>query len=202
MILLLKKFLLIYLQGREGEKRETNISARDVNWLPLSHPQMGTWPTTQACALTGNRTSNFSVFRLALSPLSHTSQGKKDPSLNIQNHTVMSLIQSEAYSRTINLLTLFMEPLQLCWKYHAVSQAYQQLMVKTCNRRFIEGKGKGSQVKIKEQILCHLPAPHCWAESWRQWRFRTSCAPLFYSKFFSSSTRVFLYLLLCLSDNT
>ena len=38
-------------------------------------PQLGTWPTTQARALTGNRTSNILVRRPALSPLSHTSQG-------------------------------------------------------------------------------------------------------------------------------
>ena len=33
-------------------------------------------PTTQAYALTGNRTSNPLVHRLVLKPLSHTSQGK------------------------------------------------------------------------------------------------------------------------------
>ena len=42
--------------------------------LPLTHPQMGTWPATQACALTGNRTSGPLVCRLARNPLSHTSQ--------------------------------------------------------------------------------------------------------------------------------
>ena len=40
----------------------------------LSHPLVGTWPATQACALTGNRTSDPLVHRWALSPLSHTSQ--------------------------------------------------------------------------------------------------------------------------------
>ena len=33
-----------------GEGRERNINV----WLPLTCPQLGTWPTTQACALTGN----------------------------------------------------------------------------------------------------------------------------------------------------
>ena len=28
-------------------------------WLPLTRPLLGTWPTTQACALTGNWTSNL-----------------------------------------------------------------------------------------------------------------------------------------------
>ena len=27
-----------------------------INWFPLACPQLGTWPTTQACALTGNQT--------------------------------------------------------------------------------------------------------------------------------------------------
>ena len=34
--------------GKEGE-REGNISV----WLPHVHPLLGTWPTTQACTLTG-----------------------------------------------------------------------------------------------------------------------------------------------------
>ena len=67
-------YLFIYLlergEGKEKE-REGNISV----WLPVTCPLPGTWPATQACALTGNRTSNPLVHRLALSPLSHTSQG-------------------------------------------------------------------------------------------------------------------------------
>ena len=50
---------------------ERNINA----WLPLMHPQLGTWPATEACALTRNQTSDPLVHRPALSPLSHTSQG-------------------------------------------------------------------------------------------------------------------------------
>ena len=48
---------------------------RYIDQLPLAHPQPGTWPTTQACALIGNLTGNLSVPRPALNPLSHTSQG-------------------------------------------------------------------------------------------------------------------------------
>ena len=44
-------------------------------WLPLARPLLGTWPTTQACALTGNQTCDPMVCRPALNPLSHTSQG-------------------------------------------------------------------------------------------------------------------------------
>ena len=45
-----------------------------MQW-PLTHCQLGTWTTTQACALTQNQTGNLLVHRLALNPLSHTSQG-------------------------------------------------------------------------------------------------------------------------------
>ena len=40
---------------------------------------MGTWPPTQACTLTRNRTGDPLVHRPVLSPLSHTSQGSKSP---------------------------------------------------------------------------------------------------------------------------
>ena len=44
-------------------------------WLPLTLPLLGSWPATQACALTGNRTSDPLVHKPALSPLNYTSQG-------------------------------------------------------------------------------------------------------------------------------
>ena len=53
--------------------RERNINV----WLTLTHLPPGTWPTTQASALTGNRTSDPLVCRPDFNPLSHTSQGIK-----------------------------------------------------------------------------------------------------------------------------
>ena len=64
-------YLLIFRQRGREEEREGNIYV----WLPLMHPLLGTWPTTQACALTGNWTLDPLVCRLALNLLSHTSQG-------------------------------------------------------------------------------------------------------------------------------
>ena len=67
-----KRFYLFLDRGEGREKeRERNINV----WLPLVHPQLGTWPKTQAYALTGNRTGNPLVCRPELNPLSHTSQG-------------------------------------------------------------------------------------------------------------------------------
>ena len=65
-------YLLIFRENgrerdREGETHQW-VVASDVS--PL-----GTWPATQACALTGNPTDNPSDHRPVLNPLSHTSQG-------------------------------------------------------------------------------------------------------------------------------
>ena len=63
-------FLIFRERGKKG-KRERNINV----WLLLTHPLLGTWPATQACALNGNQTHDPLVHRLALNPLSHTNQG-------------------------------------------------------------------------------------------------------------------------------
>ena len=46
---------------------------RNIDWLLLTHPYLGTSPATQACALIGNLTGDLSICRLVLNPLSHTS---------------------------------------------------------------------------------------------------------------------------------
>ena len=71
--LLLKRFIYLFLEMGEGREKERERNIRV--WLPLMHPLLGTWPTTQACALTGNRTSDPLLYRLVLNPLSHTSHG-------------------------------------------------------------------------------------------------------------------------------
>ena len=68
-----KDFIYLFLE-RGGKERNFDVQEK----LALSRvPPTDTWPATQACALTGNRTSNLSVCRPALNPLSHTSQGKE-----------------------------------------------------------------------------------------------------------------------------
>ena len=48
---LFERFYLCIFREREREKqRERNINV----WLPLERPLLGTWPATQACALTRN----------------------------------------------------------------------------------------------------------------------------------------------------
>ena len=42
-------FLNFFREGRRKGERERNI-----DWFPLTFPQLGTWPTAQACAVTGS----------------------------------------------------------------------------------------------------------------------------------------------------
>ena len=49
------KILFIFIgKGREGERERMKHPCGC-----LLHPLLGTWPATQACALTGNQTSNI-----------------------------------------------------------------------------------------------------------------------------------------------
>ena len=48
----LKKILFILFLEREEEKEKEREG--NIKWMPLTHPQLGSWPTTQACALIGN----------------------------------------------------------------------------------------------------------------------------------------------------
>ena len=66
-----KDFIYLFLEKGEGKEKEGNINV----WLLLMCPLLGSWPATQACALTGNRTDNPMVYRPVLSLLSSTSQG-------------------------------------------------------------------------------------------------------------------------------
>ena len=45
-------FIYLFLDRGEGREKERK---RNINvWLPLACSLLGTWPATQACALTGN----------------------------------------------------------------------------------------------------------------------------------------------------
>ena len=52
---LLIYFLNLFLEkGVEREGKKHPMCKRYIGRLPLAQPQLGAWPTTQACALTGN----------------------------------------------------------------------------------------------------------------------------------------------------
>ena len=65
-----KDFIYLFLDRAGGRERNINVL------LSLTHPQLGTWPATQACALTGNWPGDPLVHRPALNPLIHTSQSR------------------------------------------------------------------------------------------------------------------------------
>ena len=78
---------------REGERREKERE-RSINvWLPLTCLLLGTWPATQACALTGNWTSSLLIHSPVLNPLSHTSQV-----LNSSDYVRKGLIGTSTHS--------------------------------------------------------------------------------------------------------
>ena len=52
------KLINLFLERWEGREKERE---RNINvWVPLACPLLGTWLTTQSCALTGNLTLCFS----------------------------------------------------------------------------------------------------------------------------------------------
>ena len=77
-----KDFTYLFLEKGEGREKEgekngcarETLIGRNTDWLPLTHPGRGTWPTTRARALTGNRTCDLWVGRPALDPPNHTSR--------------------------------------------------------------------------------------------------------------------------------
>ena len=74
--LFFEDFIYSFLERGEGKEKERE---RNINvWLPLTCPLLGTGPTTQACALTGNRVGDPLVRRPALNPLSPTSRGGEE----------------------------------------------------------------------------------------------------------------------------
>ena len=72
-------------EGERGRKTSTNGC--------LSHLPLGTWPTTQAHALTRSQTGDFSVHGAMPDPLSHPSQGGKQ---NFRRNTLPHLHFSAA----------------------------------------------------------------------------------------------------------
>ena len=88
MSLFKKDFIYLLLEKGKGKEKERNV--RKTYQSASSHtPPNGTWPATQACALTGIRTGNLSVCRPGLNPLSHTHQ------LGLVAHMSAGEIQTE-----------------------------------------------------------------------------------------------------------
>ena len=79
----LKDFIYLFLERGEGREKERE---RNINQLPLTCPQLGTWPASHVCALTGYWTGDLSLCRPVFNPLSHTSQGSKQFFFNLKEN--------------------------------------------------------------------------------------------------------------------
>ena len=110
-----KDFICLFLErGKGGRKRrETLTWERNLGWLPLVCPErnigwlplvVGTKPHNQACALTGNRTSNLWLCGMTSNQLSHTGQGKP----NTLVRTVPAHLQLHVYIRNIQTFREFL----------------------------------------------------------------------------------------------
>ena len=103
-----KDFIYLFLErgeGREKEKRHINV------WLPLAHPLLGTWPTTQAWAL--DWVLNQQPFG---SQVGTQSTEPHQPGLNLDDILIKNIFSALCTEITIDKLTL---------KYHI---AYAQLV--------------------------------------------------------------------------
>ena len=85
------KSLCIFREGkREGERKQKTSMfgclSHATSWGPSP-------PSTQACALTGNRTGDLLVHRLVRSPLSHTRQGSESFCLNGMQLLIFIMLQ-------------------------------------------------------------------------------------------------------------
>ena len=72
-----KDFIYSFLEGKEGRNRGRETSMCERNRLVAScTPPAGDLAHNPGMCLAGNRTSDPSDHKLALNPLSHTSQGR------------------------------------------------------------------------------------------------------------------------------
>ena len=97
-IIFLRFYLFISREKGKEKERERNISV----WLPVTCPLLGTWPATQACALTGNQTRDVLIYRPALNPLSHTSQGSMSFEGNLFKQHLSLLNKFLKYYKNVN----------------------------------------------------------------------------------------------------
>ena len=97
-------------RGREGERKGEKYQCVVASYTSTPPPTPGTWPTTQACALTGNQTGKPLVRRPALNPLSHTCQGTSLHFFTFESGYYFQLQNFPFYSKsTLNVIDRFLE---------------------------------------------------------------------------------------------
>ena len=63
-----KDFIYLFLERGKGREKERE---GNIDQLLLEHTQLGTEPTTQACALTGDQTSDLLLCGMMPNELTH-----------------------------------------------------------------------------------------------------------------------------------
>ena len=96
----------------------------------------GTWPETQACALTGNQTNDLSVCRTTPNPWSHASQGYATVFLKTVNNETISL------GRSLNVLKILHLTVFRSWHLCVAVESW------------------GKEESIKQIIVCHTEVSH------------------------------------------
>ena len=129
-----KDFMILFLEG--GKRREKERERNSV-WLSLTSPLLRPWPATQACALTGNRTSDLLVCRPVLNPLSHTRQGspgnlKTNFPTNWHNMRYLSSFLQKESSSQSNLQILFSHQATMGRKHTFMGHRHKLLKFKRC----------------------------------------------------------------------
>ena len=90
---------------------------RNILSVACHIPQLGTWPTTQARALTRNQTSDILVHSPAHNPLSHTSQSG------------FSIIKSCNYYNNHYYLLSIQGGWALCWEKFYLTHGVSAIIV-------------------------------------------------------------------------
>ena len=84
-----RKDLFIFRGGKGGKHR---CERETSNACPSDAPGQGTKPTTQSCALTGNRTGNLLLFRMTSNQLRQARQGRAILSMTTAQFVYTSII--------------------------------------------------------------------------------------------------------------
>ena len=128
----LKKRFYLFLERRKGDREEEK---HPYVRLPLTCPQPGTRPASQACALTWNRTCDLLVYGKMPNPPSHTGQGCS---------TVVPRYSSLIHSRTCDECRN--------WRVLIYSQAVMRLNTSTS----VLVREKGTELRASGQVLKHF----------------------------------------------
>ena len=120
------RFIYVFLERGEGKEK---VRKRNIDQLPLTHPQPETWSATQACALIRNLTGDLWICRMTPNPLSHISQGCV--------HVILFSFLSKLNTMGILLLLPFAPFPSLEYKLHESRGLHHQTLASSWTPQFV-----------------------------------------------------------------